>query len=251
MKLPGTLLLLLALSAPAFAEPPRVVIDPGHGGTQEGAVGDHGFFEKNLALEIAARLEATLERRLGARVTLTRTRDVLLPLADRVALANREHPDLFISIHANSMPTRKMREHTEGIETFFLSASASGDEAGKTAERENAESVRAGNGGSKDTLAFILADLQRSDAHQSSSRLAYTVHQKLIHDCRAQDRGVQQAPFYVLMGVGAPAILVEVGFISHPLEGRKLKDGGYQMQLADAIAAGVEAFLREGSRGAP
>jgi N-acetylmuramoyl-L-alanine amidase len=101
-----------------------------------------------------------------------------------------------------------------------------------------------------DTLAYILADLQRSEAHVDASRLAYAVHQKLIAATGAHDRGVQQAPFYVLMGVECPAILVEVGFISNPREGTKLWDEQYQDSLAAAIAQGVGTFLsQERSRG--
>ncbi|MER2567088.1 MAG: N-acetylmuramoyl-L-alanine amidase, partial [Myxococcaceae bacterium] len=94
-----------------------------------------------------------------------------------------------------------------------------------------------------DTLAFILADLQKAETHHDSSRLAYSVHESLIAGTQAQDRGVQQAPFYVLMGLEAPAVLIEVGFVSHPREGDRLADAKYQQQIADSIAAGIKAFL--------
>ncbi len=143
------------------------------------------------------------------------------------------------------MPTRKLREKTDGVETYFLSASASGEEAKKVAARENAEIATQARGTSQDTLSFILADLQRSETHADSSRLAYAVHESLIGATGATDRGVQQAPFYVLMGLEAPAILVETGFISHPDEGPKLSDAEYQKTLASAIAAGVKQFLTQ------
>ena len=110
------------------------------------------------------------------------------------------------------------------------------------AARENAESKQAKHDKS-DTLAYILADLQRSENHSSSSRLAYSIQEKLIGATQATDRGVQQAPFYVLMGLEAPAVLVEIGFISHPDEGKKLQDAAYQDTLAHAIADGVKAWL--------
>jgi N-acetylmuramoyl-L-alanine amidase len=236
-------LLSVLLALPAFARPPRIVIDPGHGGTQEGALGPKGALEKDLALNLAQRLKAALEARLDAKVTLTRTRDALVHLSQRVALANREHPDLFVSLHANSMPTRALRARTQGIETYFLSASASGEEARKTAARENAEGPQERRGPGDDTLAFILQDLQRTEAHGDSSRLAYSVQQALVRTSGAEDRGVQQAPFYVLTGVDAPAILVEVGFISNPEEAKKLFSAAYQEKVADGIASGVERFL--------
>src|SRR6185436_18847930 len=189
-------------------------------------------------------LKAELESTLHANVKMTRTKDDDVKLAQRVDWANAQKPDLFISVHLNSMPTRKQRRITEGIETYFLSASASGEQAKKVAARENAEfHEKATKGG--DTLAFILADLQRSEAHADSSRLAYAVHQELVNATGGLDRGVQQAPFYVLMGLQAPAILVEVGFISHPDEGARLTDTAYQQKAAEAIAKGVAGFLQQ------
>lgn len=238
-------LLSLLLAASALAAPPRIVIDPGHGGTQEGALGPDGLLEKDLSLQIAEQVKAVLEQALGAEVHLTRTRDALVHLSERVAAANRLHPDLFVSIHANSMPTRALRARTQGIETYFLSASASGEEARSTAARENAEGPRERRTGQDGTLAFILQDLQRTEAHGDSSRLAYAVQRALVKAVGAEDRGVQQAPFYVLTGVDAPAILVEVGFISNPEEAQKLRTRAYRRKLAQGIARGVGRFLAE------
>ena len=224
---------------------PRIVLDAGHGGAQEGALGPGGLFEKSLALDLALQLKAELER-AGAEVLVTREQDVLLPLADRVSFANHARPDLFLSLHANSMPTRKLRARVEGIETFFLSASASGEDALRTASQENAGEATSGAlPAQRDTLAFILADLQRGEAHGDSARLAYAVHRRLVSGTGAVDLGVQQAPFYVLMGVEAPAVLVEVGFISHPVEGRRLGDPAYRTRLVVALAEGIRAFLAE------
>lgn len=224
---------------------PLVVIDPGHGGTQEGASGPNGLIEKNLALAISKKLKAQLEKELKATVILTRDRDALVHLSERVAMANKKQPELFISIHANSMPTEKQRRLNQGIETYFLSAAASGEDAKKVAARENAEQGAQPKGHAGDTLSFILADLQRSETHTDSSRLAYSVHEALIGETGAQDRGVQQAPFYVLMGLEAPAVLVEVGFVSHPEEGKQLSDAEYQAKLARAITSGIKQFLAQ------
>jgi N-acetylmuramoyl-L-alanine amidase len=228
-----------------------VVIDPGHGGTQEGARGAERLLEKTVALQISRRLRTELQKELGAKVFLTREGDTDLPLSERVAYANRKQPELFISIHANSMPTRRLRERIEGLETYFLSASASGADATRTADRENEEGPSRAHAPGRDTLAFILQDLARTEAHADSSRLAHAVHQRLIESTGAVDRGVQQAPFYVLNGLEAPAILVEVGYISHPGEGKRLGEKAYQQKLARGIAAGVRDFLEQvGRRGA-
>lgn len=233
------------LTASVVVAGPVVVIDPGHGGTQGGATGSGGLVEKNLALTISKKLKAQLEKELKATVVLTRDRDALVHLSERVTLANSKRPELFISIHANSMPTEKQRRLNQGIETYFLSAAASGEEARKVAARENAEVGSQPRGHAGDTLSFILADLQRAENHADSSRLAYLVHESLIAETGAQDRGVQQAPFYVLMGLEAPAVLVEVGFVSHPEEGKHLADAEYQARLAKAITAGVKQFLAQ------
>jgi N-acetylmuramoyl-L-alanine amidase len=222
-----------------------VILDPGHGGMQEGASGPGGLIEKSLALTIAKKVKTQLEKDLKAQVVLTRDRDALVHLSERVTLANKKKPDLFISIHANSMPTATQRRLNQGIETYFLSASASGEEAKKVAARENAESGGQPKGQAGDTLSFILADLQRTETHVDSSRLAYLVHEALIGETQAQDRGVQQAPFFVLMGLEAPAILVEVGFVSHPEEAKLLNDAEYQGKLARAITVGVQKFLEQ------
>lgn len=246
------LLLVVLVAGSAFAGP-MIVIDPGHGGSQDGASSPGGLLEKNLALSISKKLKAKLEAELEAKVKLTREGDSRLHLDERVVFANRQRPDLFVSIHANSMPTATQRRVNQGIETYFLSASASGDDAKKVAARENAEARQQAKAANSDTLAFILADLQKAETHHDSSRLAYSVHESLIAGTQAQDRGVQQAPFYVLMGLEAPAVLIEVGFVSHPREGERLADAKYQQQIADSIAAGIKAFLstveaRDGKR---
>ncbi|HEX8697963.1 MAG TPA: N-acetylmuramoyl-L-alanine amidase [Myxococcaceae bacterium] len=235
-------LLLLATSSLAG---PRIVIDAGHGGSQEGAKGPGSLLEKEVVLQIAKKLRAKLEKEVGATVFLTREKDGTLPLPNRVEFTNAKRPDIFLSVHANSMPTRKLRERIEGIETYFLSASASGERASAVAARENAEAPVSQASENDSTLNFILKDLVRMEAHAGSSRLAYFIHQQLIGATGATDRGVHQAPFYVLTGVGAPAVLIEVGYISHPEEGRRLGGGEYQEKLATAITEGVKEFLAE------
>lgn len=240
------LVLLAGAGSDASGAEPRVVIDPGHGGKRDGAVGPSGYKEKQFSLELSLKLAAALER-AGMKVLLTRDKDVTVEMPDRVAAANQFRPDLLISVHANSMPTRKMRAQNRGIETFFLSLAASGEDARHTANRENSESAPAAvtaRPSADDPLSFILADLKRADALSGSSRLAYAVHQRLIAETRAEDRGVQQAPLYIL-GVDCPAVLLELGFLSHPEESAKLKDPAYQDRLAAAITAAVKAYLAD------
>jgi N-acetylmuramoyl-L-alanine amidase len=205
-----------------------------------------GAREKDVALAVAVRLKAALERdQPGVRIFLTRDADRDVTLDDRVLGARARKPDLLVSLHANSMATRKQRERMHGIETFFLADYATGEDARSTAHRENEDARSRLPSAPQDTLSFILADLARAQAHVDSSNLAYVVHQRLIAETGANDRGVQQAPFFVLTGVEAPAILVEMGFISHPNEGRRLKDVQYQERLARAIAKGVGTFLNQ------
>jgi N-acetylmuramoyl-L-alanine amidase len=239
------LVLLLVASTARAERGLRIVIDPGHGGSQEGAKGPGNLVEKEVVLQLARKLREKLEKEMGAQVFLTREKDGTLPLPQRVELANGKQPDIFLSIHANSMPTKKLRERAEGIETYFLSATASGAGARATADRENADASTGPAAQSDSTLGFILHDLVRMEAHAGSSRLAYAIHQQLISATGATDRGVLQAPFFVLTGVEAPAVLIEVGYISHPHEGPQLAKAEYQEKLVSAIAAGVKGFLGE------
>lgn len=245
----GSLATALLSATLAGREPAFVaVVDPGHGGEQEGALSSAGVKEKDLALEIARRIAARL-RKMGAKVILTRTGDISVPLANRAAVANAMRADLFVSIHLNSMPTAELRRSSHGVETYFLSADASDASATAVAARENADRL-AGEPelDPDDPVAGILSDLEDAASLQGSSRLAYAVHEKLVAALAAADRGVKQAPFYVLAGARMPAILLEVGFISHEYEGRKLRRREYQEQVAAAVADGVAAFRAQTRR---
>jgi len=237
----GLLALALAGGPPSFT----VVIDPGHGGSHHGAVSPHGDTEKALALEIAQRIARKLKKQ-GARVVLTRTGDIEVPLVNRAAVANAIRADLFLSIHLNSMPTRALRRDHQGVETFFLSADATDASATAVAARENADRL-AGEPeiDPADPVSFILQDLEDAAALSGSSRLAYALHEELVRATGAEDRGVKQAPFYVLAGARMPAVLLEVGFISHREESAQLRTRARQELIADAVAAGVESFRRQ------
>lgn len=224
----------------AWAAPLRVVVDPGHGGEKDGAIGPGGTKEKDVALAIARELADLLEAR-GHEVILTRDRDVSLGLTPRIELANQREADLFVSIHANSAPSARSR--VQGVETYFLSAEASDAQALALAEQENADEEEAER--PSDPLGFILADLARMEAHVGSSRLAVEIHQSLVRASGARDRGVRQAPFFVLSGARMPAVLVEVGYISHPHEEKRLARLEDQARIARAIADGIEAYGRQ------
>jgi N-acetylmuramoyl-L-alanine amidase len=240
----SALALILAAKAPAFV----AVIDPGHGGEQDGAISARGEKEKDLALDLAVRV-ATRLRKLGARTVLTRSDDVTVPLANRAALATAIRADLFVSIHLNSMPTPELRRRTSGIETYFLSADATDTRASAVAARENADRL-AGEPAidPDDPVAGILSDLEDAAALQGSSRLAYAIHERLVGALDAEDHGVKQAPFFVLAGARMPAVLLEVGFISHDGEAARLRTRAYRDRIADAVAEGVRAFRAESRR---
>ncbi|HEY7723713.1 MAG TPA: N-acetylmuramoyl-L-alanine amidase [Anaeromyxobacteraceae bacterium] len=238
---PAALLAILAAAPPTFV----AVIDPGHGGEQEGATGPGGQQEKALSLQIARRVARRLQRQ-GARVVLTRRGDETVPLAERAALANAERADLFLSIHLNSMASRGARALTRGVETFFLSADASDASASAVAARENADRLAGEERDREDVVAAILESLGDAEALEESSRLAYAIHERLVGKLRTEDRGVKQAPFYVLAGARMAAVLLEVGFVSHREEARKLASAGYQDAIAEAIAEGVAAWRRDG-----
>jgi N-acetylmuramoyl-L-alanine amidase len=237
-------LVLAASRPPPVAEPAFVaVVDPGHGGEKDGAIGPGGLREKELTLQIARRVAQRL-RAQGGKVILTRTGDAAVALAQRAALANAVHADLFISIHLNAMPGPS-RARTRGIETYFLSADASDASATAVAARENADRLAGEPEPSgDDPVAGILQDLADTDALAESSRLAHALHERLVVSLASEDRGVKQAPFYVLAGARMPAVLLEVGFVSHLAESQRLATAAYQEKVARAICEGVAAWRK-------
>jgi N-acetylmuramoyl-L-alanine amidase len=219
-----------------------LVIDPGHGGHDVGAVGPTGLQEKELALDIARRLAVLLQEELGVRIVLTRARDQFIGLRERTTLANRERADLFVSIHVNAAPVAA----ATGTETYFLSNEATDGAARRAAEYENRLiGVDAGpRSGQPEVLRSILWDLAQSDFQQESSRVAEALQNHLDRALRRPSRGVKQAPFYVLGGAAMPAVLVEIGFISNPQEEQRLRDDGYRDRIARALSAGIAAYKR-------
>ncbi len=217
----------------------RIVIDPGHGGKDPGAVGYYkGVLEKNVTLEVSRRLAKKLRAKLGCEVILTREKDVSLSLEERTAIANMKRADIFISIHANAHRNRNVC----GVETYFLNL-ATDNEAIMVAARENATSAK-----NISDLEVILNDLMNNAKINESSALADHVQgamiQKLAPLYKIKDNGVKQAPFYVLLGAEMPCVLVEIAFISNPRECRRLNMAGYQNEVADAIVEGVKDYIK-------
>lgn len=220
-----------------------VVIDPGHGGEMRGAVGPNRLNEKDAALAIALALRDELLA-LGHRVVLTRDSDLTLGLVPRIRLANELGADVFVSVHLNAVPEGAPATRAQGVETYFLSADASDAGAAALARAENDDDVDVASA-EADPLGAILADLARTEAHVHSSRLAFAIQSTLVREIGARDRGLKQAPFVVLQGAAMPAVLVEVGYVSHPEEARRLADPEHQRRVAVGIAAGIASFGKD------
>lgn len=228
-------------TAPRRRELRTIVLDPGHGGSETGAIGPAGTAEKELTLQIAQELQGRLAQRLGTKVLLTRTEDVDLGLDDRAALANQNKADLFVSIHLNSSP----RGGARGAETYLLSLKASDQRAASTAEVENLAAPTPGAEGLDPGLQLILWDLAQSQHLAASQRLAAVIQEELNTELQLTDRGVKQAPFRVLMGAAMPAVLVELGFISTREEEEKLRTPAYRAALAEALVRAISRFKAE------
>jgi N-acetylmuramoyl-L-alanine amidase len=220
-----------------------IVIDPGHGGRDPGAVGPSGSFEKDRTLEISLMVRDLLRIRIpDLRVVLTRSTDEYVSLGSRTRIANRNRADLFVSIHCNAAQNRD----ANGFETFFLS-SARTDDARAVEMLENGvlqmddvPSVP------DDPLSFLLADMAQSIFQNQSSLFAGTVQSGFRSSFpQRRDRGVKRAGFYVLRGAYMPAVLIEVGFISNPAEERDLLSLDFRFRTAQAI---VEAIVEYAER---
>ncbi len=218
-----------------------IMIDPGHGGSNTGAIGASGVAEKDLALSIARALRNQLVSRLPVKVVLTREEDAELPLDTRTALANQQKADLFISLHLNSVPEAS----AHGAETYFLSLEASDERAARSAATENLA------GGSEADplydLQLILWDLAQSRHLAASQRLANLIQEELNGALGLRDRGVKQAPFRVLMGAAMPAVLVELGFLSNPREEDLLQDPAHRAELVEALVRAVTRYRARAS----
>jgi N-acetylmuramoyl-L-alanine amidase len=215
----------------------RVVIDPGHGGHDNGTEGPKGLLEKDLVLDVSQRLGKLIEDRMAAEVIYTRTDDTFIPLEGRTALANEKKADLFLSIHANSSSITRIA----GVETFYLNITGTRD-ALDLAARENA---------SAQTSVFELQDIIKKitlhDKSAESLEFARRIQAALFSFSAknipaSKDRGVKSAPFVVLIGANMPSVLAEIGFISNPREEALLKKSDYRDKLAEALYKGIDRY---------
>ena len=225
------------LSRQLGLEARRVIIDPGHGGHDPGAM-KNGLREKELVLDISRRVAKFLEADGGYEVILTRNSDVFVPLEERTAIANSRGADLFISIHANSSRNRRAR----GLETYYLNLATS-PEAEETAARENAISTRR-----MTELQELLRQIMNNSKIAESREFAHYVQDSLVDAVvkngkrRTRDLGVKTAPFYVLLGANMPSVLVEVSFVSNPDDAKLLSSDDFRHQIAKSIVKGIRGY---------
>lgn len=216
----------------------RIVLDPGHGGHDTGTIGPEGLREKDLVLDVAKRLGALIEDRLGSEVIYTRTDDTFVPLERRTEIANEAKADLFLSIHANSSSLRS----AAGVETYYLNFTTS-RAALELAARENA--------GSQKTiyeLQDLLQKIALKDKVEESREFATRVQTALFalsakSDSLSRDhRGVKRAPFVVLIGASMPSVLSEIGFISNAHDESNMRRPEYRQRIAEALYKGLSSY---------
>ena len=218
----------------------RIVMDPGHGGKDPGAIGKIlKLKEKDIVLKIAKKIKKLLEKNLDVEVLLTREEDRFVSLGDRTDFANRQQADLFVSIHCNAAPNAK----AHGTEVFYLSP-AKTDEARAVEALENdvirfedTESIKRYT-----DLDFILYDMRQNEYSIESIDIAEICQKSLVKELYTKDKGVKHANFYVLRGAFMPAILVEVAFLSNKWEEKQLKSGYFQDSTAKAIYKSIKQF---------
>ena len=220
----------------------RIVLDPGHGGSETGAIAPGGTNEKDVTLAIAKILKRFIEDQLGIRVFLTRDGDSTVSLEERAALANNRKADLFVSLHCNASWSKE----AHGSETFILSLKSTDTEARKLAffentfeeedERKQAPAVE------NDDLKMILWDMAQVEYLKESASLAELVQKELNILLGTKDRGIKQAPFRVLMNVAMPAVLVETAFLCNGQESQMLKNDEFQRKIAYAIFLGIKRY---------
>ncbi len=240
------------IKAPApAAAPPRIetkavrndikiiVIDPGHGGKDPGALGRSGMAEKDITLFVSLRLRELIIKRLGRGVLMTRDRDVFIELEDRAKFANNMGADLFVSVHVNSHPQRS----TKGVEIYHF-GEATDRRALEVAARENGTPI-------KDTgigWEYLVADLLTTKKVQESLELAWTTKKAMIarlddyYD--VEDHGVKTAPFYVLRYTAMPSILAEIAFITNPTEERLMQSDAFLHRIAESIFDGIKTYVK-------
>ena len=215
------------------AQPPGVrtiVLDPGHGGDEQGTRGAGGLLEKDLVLDVARRLRSVLDARLGIRVLLTRDEDRVVSHDERASIANNNKADLFVSLHANSSPNKSAK----GAEVFYLSLEGLGAEARKMVESPEAAPVPILGGGSRD-IDLILWDMAQARHLNESAAFATLVEEELRRRVEMSPSAIQQAPFRVLVAANMPAVLVEMGFLSSPEQEAQLTSDEFKNRIVQSL----------------
>lgn len=225
---------------------PLVVLDPGHGGKDSGAIGVSGTYEKRVALAAAQLLKRHLETTGRYRVKLTRARDVFIPLASRVALAERHGASLFVSMHADALT----EHHVRGASVYTFALTASDPEAAALAESENTAdrfaSPRYRN--LKPEVRQILSSLIVQETRVGSAAMQHAVVRSLRPHIAMLRNPAREAHFAVLRSVSIPSVLVEMGFMSNRLDERLLRQPRHRMVIANAMAAAVESYFEKAQK---
>ncbi len=233
--------------APAPARPgpplPLVMLDPGHGGKDPGAIGVSGTYEKHIAFATAQELKRQLEAGGRCRVALTRTRDVFIPLPDRVAIAQGKGAALFVSMHADALADHSVR----GASVYTLSDTASDPQSAALAVRENSvDRFGPGLHNLPPDVAHILASLVRQETRLASARMAHTLVGSLQPDIGMLANPARHANFAVLKAADVPSVLVEMGFMSNQLDELALRRADHRVRVAGAMRRAIEATLAAG-----
>jgi len=216
-----------------------ICIDPGHGGSDLGAVGKSKTMEKDITLKVSKKLKQLIVSRLGLRVITTREKDTEVSLNSRVSIANNQKAQIFISIHVNS----SFRKSARGSETFYVSLKATDQEALLLSQKENKSFEEIDKITEDDELKMILWDMAQNEYIKESSKLASYIQDELNILLHTTNRGVKQAPFRVLMRAAMPAVLVEIAFLSNSYEEQKLRDDAFLDQVASAIYTGISKYI--------
>lgn len=216
-----------------------IVIDPGHGGKDPGAVCSN-VREKDIVLKAAKKIAAKLARK-DYNVIMTRTEDVFIPLKDRTKIADSARADLFVSVHCNAAPNKRAMN---GAETYFLSAARS--DWARTVEATENSAIRyeAKDGSSLSELDYILNDLAQTQFLEESQQAGICIQESMVQKCDLYNRGLKQANFYVLRLNYMPAVLVEIAFLTHSDDRKKLLDEKFLEKACDAIVEGIEAYAK-------
>lgn len=224
----------------------RILIDPGHGGKDPGAIGPSGIMEKDIVLDVALKVREIMKDNPKYEIVLTRDRDVFIPLNERTEMANKMRADLFISIHTNA----SHNPYARGIETYILNWTDD-EEAIRVAARENAISVKKMRE-LKGEIGSLLASLEREAKRDESVRLAGYIHNSIVNNLKfyfsMNDNGLKQALFYVLVGAQMPSCLLEISYITNPEEEKLLSDETFRMRIARGIAEGIEHYFSKSDR---